>query len=53
MVLQQLPQVLDDQLGRTGVTVLTQPLVDPQDIDQLVRQVILGPVAGLQGDATA
>ena len=50
VVLEQLPQVLDDQLGGTGVTVLPEPLVDPQDVDQLVGQVVLGPVSGVEGD---
>src|SRR6266540_5277285 len=39
MVLKELPQVFDDELRRTGVAVLAEPLVDPQDVDELVRQV--------------
>ena len=50
VVLQELPEILDDELGCTVVTVLPEPLVDPEDIDQLVGEVILGPVSGLQGD---
>ena len=50
MVLQELPEILDDELGCTVVTVLPEPLVDPEHVDQLVGEVVLGPVSGLQGD---
>ncbi len=50
MVLQQFPQVLHDQLGRARVTVLAQAGVDPQDVHQLVREIVLGAVSRLQGD---
>src|SRR2546425_310971 len=50
VILEQLPKVLDDQLGRTRVPVLAQTLVDPQDVDELVREVVLRAVAALEGD---
>ena len=50
VVLQKLPEVLDDELGCSRVTVLPEPLVDPEDIDQLVGEVILGSVSGVEGD---
>ena len=53
VVLQKLPQVLHDQLRSARVAVLPQTLIDPQHVDQLMGQVILGAVAGLQGDGRA
>ena len=50
MVLQEFPQVLDDELRRTGVAVLTQALVDAKHVDQLVGQVVLRAVTAVQGD---
>ena len=50
VILQELPQILDDQLGCSLVTVLPQPLVDTDDIDQFVGEVVLGPVVGLEPD---
>src|SRR6267143_5236683 len=50
VILEELPEILDDQLGRTRVPVLTEPLVDPKDVDEFVRQVVLGSVPALQGD---
>ena len=49
MILQKLPQVLDDQLGCAGVSVLPQALVDSQDVNQLVSQVVLGTVPAVEG----
>ena len=53
MVLQEFPQVLDDELRRTGVAVLTKPLVDAKHVDQLVGQVVLRAVTAVQGDGRA
>ena len=53
VVLQQLPQVLNDELGCTGVTVFSQALVDAQHVDELVGQVVFRPVAAVQGDGRA
>jgi hypothetical protein len=51
VVLQQLPQVLDDELRRARVAVLLEALVDAQHVDQLVGEVVLAALAALQGDA--
>ena len=53
VVLQQFPQVLNDELRRTGVTVLSEALVDAKDVHELVGQVVLGAVAAVQGDGRA
>ena len=50
VVLKQFPKVLNDELGSTGVTVLTQSLVDSKDVDQFVSQVVFRTVATVQGD---
>ena len=50
MILQQLPEVLDDQLGGSCLAVLLETLVDPDDVHQLMGEVVLAPLAGLQGD---
>src|SRR5207244_10075816 len=49
VVLEELPQVLHDELGRAGIPILAETLVDSQDIDELVREVILRAVSTLQG----
>src|SRR3989441_1335156 len=50
VILKELPQILHDELGRTRVPILAETLVDPQDIDELVREVVLRAVSALQGD---
>ena len=50
VVLEELPQVFDDELRGAGIPVFPQSLVDPQDIDEFVGQVILRSVPALQGD---
>jgi len=53
MILQQLPEILDDQLGSSCLAVLLEALVDSDDVHQLVGEVVLAPLAGLQGDGGA
>ncbi len=53
MVLQELPEVLDDQLGCAGILVLLEPLVDPDDIHEFVGQVVLGSLPVLEDDRGA
>jgi hypothetical protein len=50
VVLQEFPEILDDQLGGACILVLLEPLVDTDDVHELVGQVILGPLAVLQDD---
>jgi len=50
VVLQQLPEVLDDELGSAGLAVLHEPLVDADDVDQLVGEVVLGALTVVQRD---
>jgi len=50
VVLEQFPEVLDDQLRGTCLAVLHEPLVDPDDVDQLVREVVLGALAVVERD---
>src|SRR5581483_2938253 len=53
VVLEQLPEVFDDELGRAGVAVLLEALVDAQHVHELVREVVLRALARLQRDAGA
>ena len=53
MILQELPQILNDQLGRASLAVLLEALVDPDDVHQLMREVILASLTGLQSDGGA
>ena len=53
MVLKELPEILDDQLGGARVAVLSEPLVDPEHVDELVGQVVLRSVPTLQRDGGA
>ncbi len=41
VVLQKFPQVLNDELGCTGVTVLSEALVDAENVHKFVGQVVL------------
>ena len=41
MVLEEFPEILDDQLGSTGILVLLKPLVDPDDVDEFMGEIIL------------
>ncbi len=50
VILKKFPKILDNQLGCTVVTVFPEPLVDPEDIHELVGEVVFGSVSGLQGD---
>ncbi len=53
VVLQKFPEVLDDELGCTGILVLLEPLVDPDDIHEFVSQVILRALSVLEDDRGA
>ena len=53
VVLQEVPQVLDDDLGGASVDVLEQALVDAYDVAELVREVVLAALTGLERDARA
>jgi len=53
MVLQEFPEVLDDELGCAGILVLFEPLVDPYNIHEFVGQVILGSLPVLKDDRGA
>jgi hypothetical protein len=53
VVLEQLPEVLDDELGGAHIAVLSQALVDPEHVDQLVGQVVLAPFPALERDGRA
>ena len=53
MVLEEFPEVLDDQLGRPGILVFLEPLVDADDVHELVGQVVLGPLPVLKDDGRA
>ena len=50
MVLQEFPKVLDDELRCACIAVFLETLVDPDDIDELVRQVIFTALAGFKCD---
>src|SRR5256886_2899553 len=50
VILEELPQILHDELRRAGIPILAEALVDPQDVDELVRQVVLRAVSALQSD---
>ena len=53
MVLQEFPEIFDDQLGRAGVLVLLEPLIDPDDVHEFVGQVVLRPLPILENDRGA
>ena len=53
MVLQELPQILYDQLGSSSLPILLEALVYSDDIHQFVSEVVLAPLARLQGDGGA
>jgi len=48
VVLQEFPEIFDDQLGGTCVLVLLEPLVDTDDIHELVGQVVFRPLPVLK-----
>src|SRR2546427_389797 len=50
VILKELPQILHDELRCAGIPILAEALVDPQDVDELVRQVVLRAVSALQSD---
>ncbi len=50
MVLEQFPEVLDDELGRTRLAVLHEPLVDADDVHEFVGQVVFGTLAVVERD---
>ncbi len=50
MILQELPQILNDELRCTCLPVLLETLVDANDIHQLMREIVLAPLTGLQRD---
>ena len=50
MVLKQFPKVLNNQLRCTGVTVLSQSLVDTKDVNEFVSQIVFRAVSAVQGD---
>ena len=50
MVLQELPQILNDELGCACLPVLLEALVDADDVHQLMGEVVLAPLTGLQGN---
>ncbi len=41
MVLQEFPQILDNQLRSTSVAILAKSLIDSQHVDHLVGQIVL------------
>ena len=45
MVLQKFPQVFNDQLRCTGVTVFTQTLVDTENVNKFVSEVVFRAVS--------
>jgi len=47
VVLQQLPQILDNELRRARVNVFFEPLVDAENVDELVVQSITAETAGI------
>ena len=53
VVLQQLPKVLDDDPGCARIDGLLQALVDAHDVHELVREVVLCTLTGLQCDGGA
>ena len=53
VILEQFPQVLDDELGRAHVAVLAESLVDPEDVDQLVGEVVFTAFPALERDGRA
>ncbi|VVB67941.1 Uncharacterised protein [Candidatus Norongarragalina meridionalis] len=53
VVLQQFPQVLDDQLRRSCVDVLFQALIDAEDVYELVRQIVFRAFSSLECNGRA
>ena len=50
MILEEFPEVLDDELRCAGLAVLHEPLVDPNDVHQFVGEVVLGALAVVERD---
>ena len=50
MILQKLPEVFNDQLGGTCFPVFLEALVDPDDVHELVGQVVFTALPGFQGN---
>jgi hypothetical protein len=50
VVLEEFPQVLDDQLGSTCILVLLEALVDADNIYQLMSKIVLGTLPVLEDD---
>src|SRR3989344_5635483 len=50
MILQQIPEVFDDDFWCTGIDILKQTLVDTDNISKLVRKVILTSFTGFKRD---
>jgi len=48
MVLEQFPEILDDELRCTRILVLLEPLVDTDDVHQFVSEIILGALSILK-----
>ena len=53
MVLQEFPEILNDQLRRARFLVLLEPLVYPDNINKFVCQIVLASLPGLERDRRA
>ena len=50
MILHQIPQILNNNLRCTGIQILPQPLIRPNNIRQLMSQIILRPFTRFQSN---